>query len=322
MTHRVQPTALVLGVNGQDGSFAAENLLSRGYSVVGVGRQAASRWVESHPAFRYVKTDLARAETAARLVSDIRPDLVMHLAAAHGPAGFDERMLSNEIFSVNLQSVVCALEALASVNARGIFIYASSSHVFGSPPPPIVNIETERRPYGLYGISKSAATDVVTRYRERYGLAASAIHFFNHESDRKGADYFVPRLVDGLLASLADGEHVMTVSALDFHCDWGCAREYMDIAVDLALNAEPANHVVATGRSMLGRELAERLYASRGLDYRRHVKVEGDGRGGEVSPYMVNLEALSSSIGRAPRRSILDVCQEMLAAKIAKDASS
>lgn len=305
-----RPVALVFGVNGQDGSFAAENLLARGYRVYGVGRRERSTWIAPVEGFSYVCQDLRNAAAVGLLVRDLRPNLILHLAAVHGPSGFAIEHLADEMFAVNVLSLQAALAAMAEAKLDGRLVYAGSSHVFGLPTPEYVDLDSPRKPHNLYAVTKIAGADVIGLYRRQYGLSASVLYYFNHESPRRPEAYFVPRLVTGLRATLRNPRHVFKLAALDFHCDWGCAREFMDMTIMAALQCPGSDYVVATGRSMSGRELAQSLFSGFGLDYRNHIEV--DGGDGASHPFFVSTDALLRDLNRAPNRSILDVCRDML----------
>ncbi|TAN53038.1 MAG: NAD-dependent epimerase/dehydratase family protein [Rhodospirillales bacterium] len=312
MNPLARPVALVLGVNGQDGSLAAQSLLLRGYEVHGVGRQAQPVWITPNENFKYIPLDLRSRSLIGPLVEKICPDLILHLAAVHGAAGFDDQALAEDIFAVNLLSLQATLEAMVKQAPESRIVYAGSSHVFGLPPPAHIDLQTPRLPHNIYAVSKLAAAELVALYRRRFGLAASVLHFFNHESERRPDSYFIPRLLAGLRKSLSDPAYVFKLSSLDFQCDWGCAREYMEIAIDTAQTCPGKDFIVATGTSVSGRDLAQKLFAAHGLDYRKHIEVTASNQAD--LPFKASTEPLLLNLGRVPRRTIFDVCADMLKA--------
>ncbi|MBF0168525.1 MAG: GDP-mannose 4,6-dehydratase [Alphaproteobacteria bacterium] len=311
MRDTLSQVALVLGVNGQDGSFAAETLLQRGYAVYGTGRQEHPTWVERTEKFTYIRLDLRETQAIERLMDNLRPDLILHLAAAHTSSGFSEAPLADDFLSVNVLSLQAVLMAMVRQGGDARLVYAGSSHVFGLPPPEHVNLRSPRRPHNIYAVSKILAADLVESYRRKHGLPVSVLYFFNHESERRPGDFFIPRLISGLKKTLDQQDYVFKLASLDFQCDWGCAREYMDIAVDVATRSPGKDFLVATGRSVSGRELAERLFAEMGLDYRKHIITETSSSIG--NPFFASLDELHSALGRTPVRTVFDVCHDMLA---------
>jgi len=173
-------SALILGVNGQDGSYLAECLLTRGFAVLGVGRQAASRWVEA-PGFRYAAIDLADAMALDELLVAEKPDEIYHLAAVHGPAGYPYEAIWQSALAVNLGALHVCLEHIRTRAKLSRLFYASSVKVFGENPPAVIDEETPRVSDCLYGITKNAAFDLVRYYRARYDVWGSVGIFSNHD---------------------------------------------------------------------------------------------------------------------------------------------
>ena len=139
------------------------------------------------------------------------------------------------------------------------------------------------------------------------------LHFFHHESERRGKEFFIPKLVSALHAALLDNTFRTEFDTLEFHSDWGSAREYMDIAVDIAEQSPANDAIVATGQTLLARALAQQLFARHGLDYRNHLT---ERRAGDPSdrPFQVSTDGLAGLIGRVPAVGILEVCETMLTA--------
>lgn len=306
-------TALVLGANGQDGSLAVEHLLRRGYRVVGLGRQDPGA-ATAAPSYAYHRTDLRDADKVRAYVAAVRPDIVLHLAAVHGPAGFKYEPVFQDVMAVNVTSLHAVLEEARVQRLRPRIIYASSSKVFGDPLPAVVNEQTPRVSTCLYSLSKITAEGLLDYYGLHYGIPGSALYLFNHDSERRPASYFIPRIVAALRAGLAAGTEQSSraiLRALDFPCDWGSAREFMDIAVDVAEQAPPGHYCVATGHTWIGREMVQALFARHGMDYVDHIDAPAETPA--TGLFHVSLEKLEIAIGRRPRISILDVCEAMLA---------
>lgn len=302
-------TALVLGVNGQDGSFAADHLLRRGYRLVGLGRQPVGRDAMP-PSYDYRCIDLRDAAAVRAQVAAARPDVVLHLAAVHGAAGFQYEPVFEDVLAVNVASLHAVLEEARARDLRPRVIYASSSKVFGDPLPAVVNEDTPRVPTCLYSLSKITAEGLLDYYGRRHGIPGSALYLFNHESERRAASFFIPCIVAALRAGLVGGQPRAVLRALDFHCDWGSASEFMDIAVDVAERAPPGSYCVATGTTWTGRTLVQSLFARHGLDYADCIDAPPESPASGC--FRVQLDKLEAAIGRRPEMSILDVCEAML----------
>jgi NAD(P)-dependent dehydrogenase (short-subunit alcohol dehydrogenase family) len=136
---------LVLGVNGQDGSYLAQHLLSRNCSVIGVGRQANSRWIGKGDGFSYSPLDLGDVSKISSFLDDCKPDLIFHFAAVHGAAGFSYEEKWVDVHNVNTLTTHAVLEYLRRRMPQGALIFASSSKAFGSTLPPIISESSERK---------------------------------------------------------------------------------------------------------------------------------------------------------------------------------
>jgi GDPmannose 4,6-dehydratase len=253
-------------------------------------------------------SDLAAVSAA---LDRIRPDLAFHVAAVHGSAGFSYESRYADLLAVNIGSLQAVLE---HARRRGVglpVIYASSAKVFGDPLPEVISETSPRLAHCIYSISKIAAESIIDYYNTRHGLRGSVLYLFNHESEFRPGEFFIPKIV-ATLASALDGEtEKVDFQRLDFFCDWGSAEEYMDIAVDVAEKAAGEHFIVATGHIWNARHMVDALFARHGLDYRQHIAApEASGMAG--APYRAVLDKMERQLGRAPRTSILDVCDRML----------
>ncbi len=271
-------TALILGSNGQDGSYLADVLLDRGHDVVGVARQAQSRWV-SHPRFRHVQLDVGDAEALAHLLGELNPDRIYALAAVHGSSGFSYEPIWGAALDVNLKSIHTCLEYLRTRNPVGRMFMASSLKAFGDAPPAVIDESTPRVSSCLYGITKNAAADLIAYYRAHHGVWASVGWLFNHDSPRRPGDYFLPRLAGQLAAYLRDGQAGEPLATLDFWCDWGSSLEFMTAAASLLELDNPYDVVVASGAPIHAVKLAAALSEAAGIEARSWVKTRA-----EISP--------------------------------------
>lgn len=307
------PRSLVLGVNGQDGSYLAETLLARGHEVVGVGHAAQSAYARPEPAFRYIAADLRDTDTFARLVAEIAPDQAFHVAAIHGASGFAYEALWRDMMAVNVMSLQVLLEhaRVAAPNMR--IVYAGSSKIF---PPPLSGVIDEGslvRATCLYGIGKIAARDLMTYYRAKHGIRSTNLILFHHESPRRAPEYLLPTLARAIVEAKRDPEHHTMIKTLDFWIDWGAADEFMEIAADIAEKTDGPEFVLASGTTWHGREAARHLFAMHGLDAKKHLAQRLPP--GDPGPeFRVSLGRLHQAIGRKPEKDIGRIAGEMIAA--------
>ena len=274
--------AFVTGLTGQDGSYLAELLLSKGYEVHGLLRRT-STWTteridhlrhEPHTAgpklFRHYG-DLTDAASLTGLLRDIRPDEVYNLAAqSHVKVSFE-----NPIYTVDVDAIG-ALRVLEAVRLldRPVRVYqASSSEMFGSAPAP-QNERTPFRPRSPYGCAKVFAYWQTVNYREGYGLFACNGILFNHESPRRG-DNFVTRKITRAATRIKLGlQKKLYLGNLDARRDWGFAGDYVDAMWRMLQQRKPDDFVIATGETHTVREFCEQAFGLLDLDYRDWVGVD------------------------------------------------
>ncbi len=306
--------AVVLGVNGQDGSYMAERLLARGYEVTGIGRQQASRYVPEGPNFKYRALDIADAEALSALLVETDPDEVYHLAAIHGPNAPSYEPVWGRMMAVNVLSVHAVLEHARLKRPGCRIAYASSTKIFGTLPL-YVDEQTPRGGKCLYAITKNAAFDLIGHYRSRFGLAASNLIFSNHDSPRRPPGFFLTDMVECLAATLCDPTTTRPFRTLDFWIDSGAASEYMRIAHGIVQNSSGCDVLFATGQTWSGREFVRQFFAGRGLDYRSHILETAPGDAGPMVQFDISrLQSMNN--GDRPEQTILDVAETMLAIRI------
>jgi GDPmannose 4,6-dehydratase len=276
------PKALITGITGQDGSYLAEFLLSRGYQVHGLKRRSSSfntdrvnhLYADLHtPGINFFLHygDLNDSSSLAWLLSDIRPDEIYNLAAqSHVKVSFEVPEYTTDVVATG---TIRLLEAVRRTGIRARFYQASSSEMFGSTPPP----QTEAslfHPRSPYACAKLFAHSVTVNYRESYGLHTSCGILFNHESPRRG-ETFVTRKITRAVARIRLGvQDKLYMGNLDARRDWGFAGDYVRAMWTMLQQETPDDYVIGTGESHSVREFAEIAFAHVGLDWRDHVEVD------------------------------------------------
>lgn len=305
--------AVVLGVNGQDGSYLAEHLVGSGCEVVGVGRQERSRYFEPSPTFRYRQIDLAAgSEQLTQALHEIKPDRIYHLAAVHGSSGFSYEPLQAALWRVNVESVHASLEYIRSASPSCRLLFASSLKVFGAKPPEVVNERQPRVSTCLYSISKIASEELISYYRKQHRVRASAIYYLNHESPRRPPQYFIPRIATAL-ASAIRSNGVTEVRSLDFWCDWGSSREFMQFSERLLECDRNDDYIMGSGSTWYAQTLVEAIFGLAGLDWRNHILLPPGLPSAGESPFHADMSLMEAAIGQTPSQSAVDVVRWILA---------
>ena len=268
--------ALITGITGQDGSYLAELLLSKGYEVFGLTRRlsTANYWRIEHLLDRIelIPGDLLDQLSLIRVLERVRPHELYNLAAmSFVPASWDQPMLTGEF---NSQGVTRVLEAVRVVDA-GIRIYqASSSEMFGKVREVPQKESTPFYPRSPYGVSKVFAHYITVNYRESYNLFAVSGILFNHESPRRGLEFVTRKVTDGAARIKRGLATELKLGNLDAHRDWGFAGDYVRAMWHMLQQDKADDYVIATGESHSVRELVEIAFARVDLEWEKFVKLD------------------------------------------------
>ena len=268
--------AIITGITGQDGSYLAELLLSKGYEVVGTVRRASAPnfWRVQHILDRITlrPADLLDQLSILRLVDEVRPHEFYNLAAmSFVPASWDQPMLTGEY---NAQGVTRVLEAIRQVDPSIKMYQASSSEMFGKVREVPQNEETPFYPRSPYGVSKVFAHYITVNYRESYDLFAVSGMLFNHESPRRGLEFVTRKVTDGVARIKLGLAETLSLGNLDAHRDWGFAGDYVRAMWLMLQQDRPDDFVIATGESKAVRDLVEVAFSHAGLDWQTHVRLD------------------------------------------------
>ena len=268
--------AVITGITGQDGSYLAELLLSRGYEVVGITRRssAPNLWRIQHLLDRIDlrPADLLDQLSLIRVLADVRPTEVYNLAAmSFVPASWDQPMLTGEF---NAQGVTRVLEAVRHVDPTIRLYQASSSEMYGKVREVPQTELTPFYPRSPYGVSKVFAHYITVNYRESYNLFAVSGILFNHESPRRGLEFVTRKVTDGVARIKLGLADTLTLGNLDAQRDWGFAGDYVRAMWLMLQQDQPDDYVIATGESHSVRELVEVAFGHANLDWKKYVRLD------------------------------------------------
>lgn len=275
--------ALITGITGQDGSYLAELLLSKGYEVHGVIRRAStfntSRleqiYADPHVQKSSLKLhygDLSDASALSRLIGKIAPEEIYNLAAqSHVRVSFDSPEYTTDITATG---AVRLLEAIRETGIKPRFYQASSSEMFGKAQDIPQRETTPFYPRSPYGCAKVYAHWITVNYRESYDLFACSGILFNHESPRRG-ETFVTRKITRAAAHIKAGlQQKLYLGNLDAKRDWGYAKEYVEAMWLMLQQDQPDDYVIATNETHSVREFLEAAFAHAGLTWQKHVEID------------------------------------------------
>jgi len=275
--------ALITGITGQDGSYLAELLLTKGYEVHGIIRRASTFNTEridhlyQDPHIHGVKLflhygDIADSTNLIKLLYRIQPDEIYHLGAqSHVRVSFDIPEYTGDVTGLG---TVRILEAMRETGLKAKFYQASSSEMFGKVQEVPQRETTPFYPRSPYGAAKVYSYWLTVNYRESYGIFACNGILFNHESPRRG-ETFVTRKITRAAARIKVGlEDKVYLGNVDAKRDWGYAKEYVEAMWLMLQQEEPDDYVVATGETHSVRELLEEAFSYTGLDWHKHLAID------------------------------------------------
>ena len=274
--------ALITGITGQDGSYLAELLLSKGYEVHGLIRRSSTfstsridhLYVDFHePGARLLLHygDLADSAQLTNLVYNLQPDEVYHLGAqSHVRVSFDIPEYTGDIVALGTTRI---LEAIKSSGIKCKYYQASSSEMFGASPPP-QNESTRFHPRSPYATAKVYAHWMSVNYREGYGVFACNGILFNHESPRRGETFVTRKITRAIAHILARKQQHVYLGNLEASRDWGYAPDFVEAMWLMMQQDIPDDYVVGTGESHTVKEFLEEAFGYVGLDWKEHVRID------------------------------------------------
>jgi GDPmannose 4,6-dehydratase len=319
--------ALITGVTGQDGSYLAEFLLSKGYEVHGLVRRSSSFNTErldpiyqdpheSGVRFLMHYGDLSDSGSLVNLIRELNPDEIYHLGAqSHVAVSFQIPEYTSDATGMGTARILEAIRA-SGVGTR--FYQASSSEMFGSAAPP-QSEATPFHPRSPYGVAKVFSFWMTVNYREAHGMHASNGILFNHESPRRG-ETFVTRKITRAVARIKEGiQERLYLGNLDAKRDWGYAPEYVEAMWLMLQQDEPDDYVIATGESHTVREFCEAAFGRVGLDYEKYVEIDPRYyRPSEVDYLLGDPSKARTQLGWEPKTTFTDLVNLMVDADVAR----
>lgn len=275
--------AFITGITGQDGSFLAELLLSKGYQVHGVLRRSS---IIDRPRLDHITRDpeiydkrlflhycdLDDITTLRRILRKVEPDEFYHLAGqSHVGVSFENPESTCDFTAM---ATLRILEVLRDLDKKPRFLTTGSSEIFGSPTENPQSLQTPMLPQSPYGVAKSFVVNITRVYREAFGMFACTAICYNHESDRRSPSFVTRKISRGVAAIAAGKQKTLILGNIDVWRDWGYAPEFVD-AMWLMLQAETAQDlIICTGEATSLKQFLNVAFSHAGLDWRDHVETD------------------------------------------------
>ncbi len=314
-------TALITGVTGQDGSFLAELLLDKGYTVYGVIRRSStenfSRISHFQDKIGLVHADLLDQYSLIDALQQTQPDELYNLAAqSFVPTSWGQPVLTGEFTALGVTRM---LEAVRLVNKNIRFYQASSSEMFGKVQEVPQRETTILYPRSPYGVAKVYGHYITVNYRESYGIYACSGILFNHESERRGLEFVTRKVTDGVARIKLGLAEELRLGNLDAKRDWGYAKDYVEAMWMMLQQPEPDDYVVATGETHSVEDLVRTAFGHVGLDWREYVVTDPlFVRPAEVDLLIGDASKARATLGWAPKTDFRQLVELMVDADLAR----
>lgn len=271
------PSALITGITGQDGSYLAELLLEKGYTVHGMVRRASTENFERIHHLRnrihLHQADLLDQLSIIDLIKTTKPTEIYNLAAqSFVPTSWNQPVLTGEFTAIGVTRM---LEAIRLLDPKGIRFYqASSSEMFGKVQEVPQKESTPLYPRSPYGVAKVYGHWITINYRESFDMFACSGILFNHESERRGKEFVTRKVTDGVARIKLGKQKKLKLGNLDARRDWGFAGDFVDAMWRMLQQDAPGDFVVSTDETHSVREFCEEAFGRLDLDYRDHVEID------------------------------------------------
>jgi GDPmannose 4,6-dehydratase len=267
------PTALITGITGQDGSYLAELLLSKGYRVIGMARRASTVTYERIQHLLddivVIQGDLTDQGSLLSMFEEYKPTEVYNLAAqSFVPTSWNQPAFTGDVTALGVTRM---LEAIRFVNSKIKFYQASSSEMFGKVVEVPQNELTPFYPRSPYGVAKVYGHWITVNYRESFGLFAVSGILFNHESPRRGFEFVTRKISNGVARIKLGLSKELRLGNLESRRDWGFAGDYVKAMWLMLQREESENFVVGTGETHSVREFCEIAFGHVDLDFHDFV---------------------------------------------------
>jgi GDPmannose 4,6-dehydratase len=321
----IMKKALITGITGQDGSYLAEFLLSKGYEVHGIVRRAStfnrsridhivSDEREPNTKLFLHYGDISDSEQISNLIYNIRPDEIYHLGAqSHVRISFDLPEYTGNITALGTTRL---LDIVRRSGGSIKFYQASSSEMFGVSPPP-QNEKTPLQPRSPYACAKVYSYWMTRNYRDGYNMPIWNGILFNHESPRRGETFVTRKITRGIARIVAQKEKYLYLGNLEAKRDWGYAPEYVECMWQMLQNDKPDDFVVGTGEAHSVREFLDQAFAYVGLKVEEHIRIDPRYfRPTEPEELVADAALAKDKLGWSPRIKFHDLVKIMVDADL------
>lgn len=318
--------ALITGITGQDGSYLAELLLTKGYEVHGIVRRVAienpkrriERLAKVKDKIVFHSASLENYASIFSVVYNVKPDECYHLAAQSFVSDSFKDIFST--FEINIDGTLFVLSAIKEIVPDCRFYFAASSEMFGKVKESPQNEDTLFYPRSPYGISKVTGFDLVRNYREAYGLYACNGILYNHESPRRGMEFVTRKITNTAVRIKLGLDTELRLGNLEAKRDWGYAGDYVFAAYLMLQQDKPDDYVIATNETHSVKEFVKMAFEYLDLDYKKYVIIDKRFyRPADVELLQGNYDKAKKKLGWSPGIKFKKLVEMMVKADYAKE---
>jgi GDPmannose 4,6-dehydratase len=316
--------AFITGITGQDGSYLAEFLLTKGYKVYGMVRRASVDKYERISGImdkiELIQGDLLDQYSLISALKKSNPSEVYNLAAqSFVPTSWEQPVLTSEFTAIGVTRM---LESIRLVDPKIRFYQASSSEMYGKVREVPQGEDTPFYPRSPYGVAKVYGHYITVNYRESYNLYAVSGILFNHESPRRGLEFVTRKVTDGVAKIKLGLQKELRLGNLDARRDWGFAGDYVEAMWLMLQQDTPDDYVIATGETRTVKELVQIAFDRAGLDWEKYVKIDPAFiRPAEVDLLIGDPAKAKKQLGWKPKVSFEEMIGMMVDSDLARHSS-
>lgn len=306
--------ALITGITGQDGYYMAELLFKNGYDVHGIVRPSCQFDERLGPILNDISLhciDLLDKSDVTHLIDSLKPDEIYNFAAVSNVFNPWENI--SETFDINIKIPQYILEAIIDRSRDTKFLQASSSLVFGRNMSGLQNESTPRNPIYPYGVSKNMVDDLINEAKRTYDIKACSAIFFNHESPRRGDNFFSKKIAKAVVDIKNKKLNMLPIGNLNPYRDYGYAVDYMEAAHLMLQEDDPQNYIVGTGELTVLSDYVKKCFNYVGLDMYNHIYVDHElYRENDTSILKADITKIKNDLGWSPKTDIYGLVKIMM----------
>lgn len=319
MIFKAMKKALIVGCDGQDGTYLTECLSKKKYDVVGISRGGIRSSRRPH----FKRVNIINPRSVAGILSQYQPQEIYYLAAYHHSSQDRKEALSDlfkKSFDVHVQGLRNFLDGMVVHCPKSRIFYAASSHVFGRPKGRIQNENTPIEPICVYGVTKTAGVHICRYYRKEFKLFASVGILYNHESPIRDAKFVSQKIVQAAIAIKQGLQKELVLGNLNAVIDWGYAGDYVEAMHKILSAKAPDDFVIASGQAHTVKQFVQGVFGYLRLDWKKFVRQDpGLISGRHQSHWQGNSAKLKKVTGWKPKKNFKELIALMVEAGLSHE---